>query len=62
MKALLYQVDSIAYYIRRQRQFISLKEEFHKLEYEKELQHFQNIARKSKDAKDAKTNQDAKES
>ena len=42
--------------------YISPEEEYHKLEYEKELHHFQNIARKTKDAKDAKTNQDAKES
>ena len=51
-----------AFYIELQLLFISPEEEFHKLEYEKELQNFQNIARKNKDAKDAKTNQDAKES
>ena len=41
---------------------ISPQEEFHKLENEKEVQHFQNIARKKNDAKDAKTNQHAEES
>ena len=51
-----------AFYIGLQLLFILLEEEFHKLEYEKELQHFQNIVRKNNDAKDAKTNQDAKES
>ena len=51
-----------AFYIELQLLFISPEEEFHKLEYEIELQHFQNIVRKNNDAKDAKTNQDAKES
>ena len=51
-----------AFYIGLQLLFILPEEEFHKLEYEKELQHFQNIVRKNNDAKDAKTNHDAKES
>ena len=59
---LLCQVIWNAFYIELQLLFISPEEEFHKLEYEKELQHFQNIVRKNNDAKDAKTNHDAKES
>ena len=62
MKALLYQVDSIAYYIRRQRRFISLKEEFHKLESEIELQQFQNIVMRNRGSNDAEMNQNATES
>ena len=60
MKALLYQVDSNAYYTRRQRRFISLKEEFHKLESEIELQQFQNIVMRNRDSKDVKMNQNVK--
>ena len=55
-------MDSNAYYIRRQRWFISLKEEFRKLESEIELQQFQNIVRKNRDSNDAKKNQNAKTS
>ena len=40
---------------------MSLQEEFHKLEYEIELQHFQNIVKKNKDSNDANMNQNAKE-
>ena len=61
-KALLYQVNSNAYYTGQQRQFISLKEEFHKLESEIELQHFQNIVRRNRDSNDAKMNQNVKKS
>ena len=57
---LLYQAKN-AYYIRLQRHFMSLQEEFHKLEYEIEFQHFQNIVKKNNDWKDAKMNQNAKE-
>ena len=38
---------------------MSLQEEFHKLEYEIELQHFQSIVRKKWGLKDAKMNQNA---
>ena len=41
---------------------MSLQEEFHKLEYEIELQYFQNIVKKNKDSNDANMNQNAKES
>ena len=41
---------------------MSLQEEFHKLEYEIEFQHFQNIVKKNKDSNDANMNQNAKES
>ena len=41
---------------------MSLQEEFRKLEYEIEFQHFQSTVKKNKDSNDANMNQNAKES
>ena len=59
---LLYPVIWNAFYIGLQLLFILPEEEFHKLESEIELQHFQSIVRKNWGLKDAKMNQNAKTS
>ena len=60
-QALLYQANRNAYYIKLRWHFMSLEEEFHKLEYGIWLLHFQSIVKKNKDSKDAKMNRNAKQ-